>query len=75
MQKLTPYFQKAIIKTYYLFEMIGPAQILRTRDTTLAMISKLKENEYKELRDRASMLAGARLIEEEIVNGRTSLTT
>ena len=39
LQLLSSYYRRNVIKIYYLFEMIGIEQIMRTKDITLTMIS------------------------------------
>lgn len=63
---LTPYYQKVITKVYYIFELLGPSQIFRTKKMTLTHVYKLKTKEYRKLLDLTSDLAGAQLLEEEI---------
>ncbi|CAG8632936.1 3039_t:CDS:1, partial [Acaulospora morrowiae] len=46
---LTAYYLKAAIRTYYLFELHGVAQIYRTIYTTLSMIVKLTKYEFNRL--------------------------
>lgn len=61
MNLLTPYYQRAIIKTFYLFETLGVEQIGRTRQLTLAMVYKTKQREHGMLVTEATTIAGARL--------------
>jgi hypothetical protein len=68
MKLLTPYYQKVVIRLYYIFEFLGVEQIYRSKNTTLTMISKLNMTEYLALQQEARTIAGARLSEEEVVN-------
>lgn len=68
MKLLTPYYQKVVIRTYYIFEHLGTSQILRSTWTTLTMISKLNQTQYRMLQQDATTIAGARYLEEEVVN-------
>ena len=58
---LTEYYRRISIRVYYLFEFLGVSQIEWTKDITLAMIRKLKQREYDQLRNEALTIAGARL--------------
>ena len=53
---LTAYYYQVCVQTYYIFEKFGLQQIYRTRQTTLAMISKLKSAEYRELSKLGDLL-------------------
>ena len=53
---LTAYYYQVCVRTYYIFEKFGLQQIYRTRQTTLAMISKLKSAEYRELSKLGDLL-------------------
>jgi hypothetical protein len=68
MKLLSPYYQKVVIRTYYIFEFLGTSQIVRSQWTTLTMISKLKQTQYRLLQQEAATIAGARYLEEEVVN-------
>ena len=53
---LTAYYCQVCIRTYYIFENFGLQQIYRTRKTTLAMISRLKSTEYRQLSRLGNLL-------------------
>jgi len=53
---LTAYYYQVCIRTYYIFENFGLQQIYRTRKTTLAMISRLKSTEYRQLSRLGNLL-------------------
>jgi hypothetical protein len=61
MKLLSPYYQKVIVRTYYIFEFLGTEQINRTRNTTLTMISRIGTVQYQNLLEEAMTIAGARL--------------
>jgi hypothetical protein len=48
MKELTSYYQKAIVKTYFIFEKYGIEQIFRTKEMTLAMVFRLKQSQVQE---------------------------
>ena len=58
---ITPYYRTVAIRTYYLFEILGPEQIVRSRTCTLTMVSKIKEPTFLELVNEAVSIAGARI--------------
>jgi hypothetical protein len=61
MEAVTRYYYTAANRVYYIFELLGPTQIARTRSVTLAMITKLKEPQYQQLQVDAAAIAGARV--------------
>ena len=61
MKLMTPYYQKVVIRTYYIFEFLGTEQINRSRNTTLTMISRIGTKQYQALLEEALTIAGARL--------------
>ena len=61
MKLLSPYYQKVAIRAFYIFEFLGTAQIVRSRETTLTMISRLGLTQYRMLQQEAATIAGARL--------------
>ena len=61
MKLLTSYYQKVIVRLYYIFEFLGSEQLYRTTNTTLTMISKLSNSQYLALQQEAGTIAGARL--------------
>ena len=46
---LSQYYQKVVIRLYYIFEFLGAEQIERSMNTTLTMISKLNNSQYVNL--------------------------
>ncbi|PKY47881.1 hypothetical protein RhiirA4_421756 [Rhizophagus irregularis] len=48
-QQLSIHFRTIAIRTYYIFEVSGVEQIMRTTQTTPTMIRKLNTAEYKDL--------------------------
>ena len=58
---MTPYYQKVVIRTYYIFEFLGTEQINRSRNMTLTMISRIGTKQYQALLEEALTIAGARL--------------
>ena len=49
MKKLTSYYQKSIVKMYFIFEKYGVEQIFRTKEITLAMVFRLKQSQVQQL--------------------------
>ncbi|RGB35699.1 hypothetical protein C1646_667507 [Rhizophagus diaphanus] len=49
LQQLSIHFRMIAIRTYYIFEVTGVEQIMRTTHTTPTMIRKLSTAEYKDL--------------------------
>ena len=49
MRELTSYYQKAIVKTYFIFERYGVDQVFRTKEMTLSMIFRLKRDQVQKL--------------------------
>ena len=64
-QHLSRYYQKVIIRTFYIFESLGEEQIFRSQHVTLAMISRMSHAEYLNIIQVATNLAGERLISQE----------
>ena len=60
---LSPYYQKVSVRTFYIFEFLGTSQIVRSQGTTLTMISKLNQAQYRSLQQEAATIAGTRLLE------------
>ena len=58
---LTPYYKFAAVRTYYIFELLGPEQIVRTRACKLTMMYRIKEPLFLELVNEATSIAGARI--------------
>jgi hypothetical protein len=58
---LTLYLRKVSVRTYYIFEFLGPEQIYQTRNTTSTMVFRLTTSQYRSLQDKAVTIAGARL--------------
>ena len=61
MKLMIPYYQKVVIRTYYIFEFLGTEQINRSRNTTLTMISRIGTKQYQALLEEAMTIAGAQL--------------
>ena len=72
MKLLSMYYRKVVIRIYYIFEFLGPSQIVDSENTTLTMISKLSTTQYRLLQKAMITVAGARLSEEEVVNSSPS---
>lgn len=68
LELLSSYYRKTIVRTYYIFEFLGASQIIRTQQTSLTMISRLTVSQYQSLVQESVTIAGARLLEEEVVN-------
>ena len=62
---LSRYYQKVIIRTFYIFESLGEEQIFRSQHMTMAMISRLSHTEYLNIIQVATNIAGERLISLE----------
>ena len=58
---LTLYYQRVAVKVYYMFELLGPEQIPRTKYISLARIDKLKHSDYEALVNEAATIAGTQL--------------
>ena len=71
---LTAYYQKAALRVYYLFEMIGIEQISRTKYVSVGILSRLNRSQYHQLVQEASIIAGARILEEEVVSDSPIMT-
>lgn len=65
MQVLTAYYQRAAIRTYYIYEMLGEEQIFRSQYTTLTMIYRLTHPEFQNLVQVAKEVASVRFISLE----------
>ena|SRR2546421_7239733 len=65
MNLLTTYYQRAVIKVYYIFEPLGVAQIFRSNHVTLKMIYQLKQPVYLELIETSNLIMSERLISLE----------
>ena len=61
MKLLTPYYRKVAVQTFYIFEFLGTAQIVRSQETTLTIISRISQPQYHALQQEAAIIAGARL--------------
>ena len=66
---LSSHYRSVVVRTYYLFEVLGVEQIMRTKYITPTVIAKLKITDYRKLLQEVIAVAGARLLEEEVVNG------
>jgi hypothetical protein len=65
-KKLTKHYYRASVRIYYLFEFLGPAQIARSKKTTLKLIVGLSTVEYNDLIDKATEIyAGTQNLEGE----------
>ena len=69
MKSLSSHYRSVVVRTYYLFEVLGVEQIMRTKYITPTVIAKLKITDYRKLLQEVIAVAGARLLEEEVVNG------
>lgn len=58
-QVLTEHQFKLAKRVYYLYELLGPKQIVRTLRTTVTMIYKLKLPQFQTLAQQALTIAGA----------------
>jgi len=58
---MSQYYQKVVIRLYYIFEFLGVEVLNCSTDTTLTMISKLSNSQYMTLQQEAVTVAGARL--------------
>lgn len=65
---LSEYFRNAATRTYYLFEILGPEQIVRTKRLRLPMITKVKDAVYLEVINEMIVIAGARSLGGEVVS-------
>jgi hypothetical protein len=66
--KVTRYYKTVAVRTYYLFEALGIKQVFGSKRTTTTMIANLSNKEFQDLLQEAITVAGARLLEEEVVN-------
>ena len=71
---LTTYYQKAALRVYYLFEMVGIEQIPRTKYVSVGILSRLSRSQYHQLIQEASIVARARILEEEVVSDSLVMT-
>ena len=71
---LTAYYQKAALRVYYLFEMIGIEQIPRTKYVSVGILSRLNRSQHHQLIQEASIIAGAQILEEEVVSDSLAMT-
>ena len=69
MKSLSSHYRSVVVRTYYLFEVLGVEQIMRTKYITPTVIAKLKITDYRKLLQEVIAVAGAQLLEEEVVNG------
>jgi hypothetical protein len=53
---LTEHFKVMATRTYYIFEFLGPIQIMRTKKTTASMIRTLTAKDFKKLVMEATRL-------------------
>jgi hypothetical protein len=53
---LTEHFKVMATRTYYIFEFLGPEQIMRTKKTTASMIRTLPAKDFKKLVMEATRL-------------------
>jgi len=67
-RKITRYYKTVAVRTYYLFEALGVKQVYGSKRTTTTMIANLSNGEFQELLQEAITIAGARLLEEEVVS-------
>ena len=67
-RKVTRYYKTVAVRTYYLFEALGVKQVCGSKRTTTTMIANLSNEEFQDLLQEAITVAGARLLEEEVVN-------
>ncbi|CAB4496104.1 unnamed protein product [Rhizophagus irregularis] len=49
MQQLTPHYHITSQQIYYIFEALGVNQIMRTENTTLTLVRKLRQEKYQDL--------------------------
>ena len=68
MNLLSPYYHKVVVRVYYLYKLIGIDQIARTKHTTIGMLSRINCEQHQQLVQEASTIAGARMLEEEVVS-------
>jgi len=59
-RKLTKHYRDAAVRTYRLFNILGPKQLNRTRYTTHVMLRKLSQNEFHQVvKEAVLIIAGA----------------
>jgi len=58
---ISQYYQKVVIRLYYIFEFLGVEVLNCSTNITLAMVSKLNNSQYVTLQQEAITVAGARL--------------
>src|SRR5215813_3564862 len=61
LKMISQYYQKVVIRLYYIFEFLGVEIINRSTNITLTMVSKLNNSQYVTLQQEAITVAGARL--------------
>ena len=67
-QKLSLHYRTVVVRTYYIFEPFGVAQIMRTRRTSLTMIRQLKSKEFRNLVEESlCIFNGVENLEESTV--------
>src|SRR5215469_14785257 len=62
LKKLSPYYQKVVVRLYYIFEFLGVESVGNSRNTTLMMISKISNAQYVALQQEAITIARTRVI-------------
>jgi hypothetical protein len=71
---LTAYYQRAALRVYYLFELVGIEQIPKTIYTSVGILSRLNRSQHQQLVQEAGIVAGARILEEEVVSDSLIMT-
>src|SRR5215813_5448490 len=61
LKMMLQYYQKVVIRLYYIFEFLGDKILNCSTNITLAMVSKLNNSQYITLQQEAITIAGARL--------------
>jgi hypothetical protein len=74
MNLLTTYYQRTALRVYYLFELVGIEQISRTKYISVGILSKLSRSQFQQLVQEAGIVAGARILEEEVVSDSLVMT-
>jgi hypothetical protein len=74
MNHLTTYYQRTALRVYYLFELVGIEQISRTKYISVGILSKLSRSQFQQLIQEAGIVAGARILEEEVVSDSLVMT-
>jgi hypothetical protein len=68
---ITKYYYTASIRTYFIFEFLGPEQIQHSRYLSLPGICSMKKKDYQSLREEAMLIwSGNQNLGEEIETGR-----